>query len=289
MSGLSRTKVIHSGAGQSRWELASRPIPPCLRPYVRGWLGYREATPGGGLSRELPAPRVVVIFEFGPPIQVFESGSEVQSSRYTGGFVAGLHEQFALTRHDGFQAGLQLDLTPIGARLLFGLPMSELTEQVFSLADLLPLEHRRICERLASLSSWDARFDLVERLLQERLAAPATSTALMAWASRRIEASGGAIDIRQLARELGYSSKHLITLFRNHVGVAPKFYASLVRFDRLVQHLKSGRAGRWADLALELGYSDQAHLAREVRRFSGTTLTELRALGAEAPSLPPDR
>jgi len=84
--------------------------------------------------------------------------------------------------------------------------------------------------------------------------------------------------MRSLARELGYSRKHVVDLFRDQVGVPPKLLARIVRFDRLVRHVKRGGGGTWADLALELGYYDQAHLARDVKQFAGTTPTGVRPL-----------
>ncbi|WP_437589881.1 hypothetical protein [Sorangium sp. So ce1000] len=50
-----------------------------------------------------------------------------------------------------------------------------------------------------------------------------------------------------------------------------------MRFDRLVQHLKAGASGTWTELAQRFGYYDQAHLARDVKQFSGTTPTKARA------------
>ena len=93
---------------------------------------------------------------------------------------------------------------------------------------------------------------------------------------RRIEETGGAVEMRALARELGYSRKHVITLFRDHVGLPPKLLARIVRFDGLLRQLRTGAATSWADLALDCGYYDQAHLVREVRRFTGLTPTEAR-------------
>ena len=65
--------------------------------------------------------------------------------------------------------------------------------------------------------------------------------------------------------------------FIDHVGMSPKGYAGLVRFDRLTQRLWCSPNPSWADLALASGFADQAHLAREVRRFSGLSPTGLRA------------
>jgi AraC-like DNA-binding protein len=261
-----RARVARSDAGPHRWELATRPLPAHLRAHVRGLVGYSEVTPGPHVRHEWPGARVVVIVEFGPRLRV-------DGRTHAGGFVAGVHAVPARTEHDGFQAGIQCDLTPLAARALFGLPLSELTDVVVDLDDVLPRSARRLAERLAGLPTWDDRFDMFEGLLTARLAAPPPRLAPVAWAWQRLVDTCGGADIGGLARELGCSPKHLITLFRDHVGVPPKQAARLVRFDRLVARLRTGAPVAWADLAAELGYSDQAHMVREVRRFTGDTPT----------------
>lgn len=273
-----RVPVVFGRTEATRWEMARRDPAPHLRAYVRDLCGYAEATPGGVRRREFPGAQVVVIFEFGDPVRVSQPGSRPRVSCFRGGFVAGLDGLYAETEHDGFQSGLQVNMTPVGARLFLGLPMSELTGRVVSVRDLLPREHRSLSERLAELPDWDARLELAERILEERIAAARADVGVVSWAYRRIEQSAGALDMRTLTRELGYSQKHVIRMFHEHVGVAPKLLARLVRFERLIQHLRSGGVGTWADLALEFGYYDQSHLSRDVKEFTGATPKEARGM-----------
>jgi AraC-like DNA-binding protein len=272
-----RTRFLQGQAGGSRFELAVRRPVDRLRPYVCGdYLGYTERTMGLVKRRELPGPFVVVVIEFGSPLRIYEGGSTTQSARYPGGFVAGLDDRFTLTESWGVQQGIQVNLTPVGARRFFGMPQSELTGRVVSIRDLLPRTHRELGDRIPELPDWDARFDLVEDLLGERIALARIETDVVSWGVRRIEESGGTTDMRSLARELGYSHKHMIGMFRDQVGMPPKRLARIVRFDRLVQYLKRAGNGTWADLALQFGYYDQAHLVREVKAFTGLTPTQVR-------------
>src|SRR5258706_444936 len=107
------------------------------------------------------------------------------------------------------------------------------------------------------------------RVLRTRL-----DTAHVDWAVARIESCDGGLDIGSLARELGCSHKHLISLFRDQVGIPPKLLARLVRFERVMHAARAEVAPGWAELALVHGYCDQAHLAREVKQLTGLTPTE---------------
>jgi AraC-like DNA-binding protein len=275
-----RTRVLRGVTESLHWELATRPPIAALASCVRELQGYVERGSGAVRRREFPGLQVVVILEFEPRLRVFEPGQYTRHASYAGGFVAGVDDAFTVTEYSGSQAGIQLNLHPLGARRLFGLPLRELRGHVVHFRDLLPASQRSLSERLAELDSWDARFDLLEVFLLERLgdAKPGdaqTASRTVQWALQRIAQSEGVIDIQRLTRELGYSHKHVVALFHDQVGVTPKLWARLVRFDRLRRELARGTQGTWAELALTCGYYDQAHLARDVRQFTGAPPGEL--------------
>ena len=81
--------------------------------------------------------------------------------------------------------------------------------------------------------------------------------------------SGGTRRIREIARQVGWSHQHLITRFKQQVGVAPRLAARLLRLSRVWRLIDSGHS--WARIAAESGYADQSHLVREFRQFTGTT------------------
>lgn len=277
-----RTQILRQESDGSGWELAIRSAPPFLAPYVRELMGYVERSSGPLRRREFPGPQIVVIFDLGPTLRLRDPAG--RTMRFPGGFVAGLDDGYTITEHDGLQTGIQLNLTPLGARRIFGLPMSELTRRIVPLGDVA-VGDARLSERLGELDDWDARFDLLERVFCRRLAEADDGNRIIDWAVARIEAAAGAVDMAGLARELGYSQKHVIHLFHEHVGVPPKLYARIVRFDRIMRHLKTGGRGTWADLALRFGYYDQAHLVREVRQFTGVPPTEARGMLIDLSSL----
>lgn len=93
--------------------------------------------------------------------------------------------------------------------------------------------------------------------------------------------SGGTARVREIARDVGWSHKHLIARFRRQVGLTPKAAARVIRGTRAVTALTSTdvELGR---LAHDGGYADQAHLCREVVRLTGRTPTQLREASTPA-------
>ena len=123
--------------------------------------------------------------------------------------------------------------------------------------------------------TWEARFDLLDREIGSRIAAATrpSSEVLCTW--KRIVDSGGLVTIRSLVEETGWSQKHLIGEFREHIGLAPKMFARVMRFGQAVNRLRRRDHASLTELALDCGYYDQSHFDRDFRAFAGVTPTEL--------------
>ena len=118
--------------------------------------------------------------------------------------------------------------------------------------------------------------DSLQRLLLDRLASreprqPIVAHAVAALFSREPPS------IETLCREIGCSRQHLARAFRFHVGVSPKQLARVARLQRAVACLQRGAGHGLADLALGLGYFDQAHMTRDFRALAAVTPIEARA------------
>lgn len=272
----SRTRIVRGELNGSRWLLASRAPRPELRPFVHRIEGYEEIAPGPVQMRQFPQTHVVVIIEFGPSLHVTLGDDERAGARNPGGFAAGLGSSHAITAHDGVQRGVQVDLTASGARRLFARPLGELTGRIVPLVELLAPGDRSLAAELADTPNWAGRLDLVESLLARRICHNAIDSACVDWAVGRIHATGGVLDMGSLARELGYSHKHVIALFRDQVGITPKLLARLVRFHRCLRLASEDQVVSGAEIALACGYYDQSHLARDVKQFTGLKLREAR-------------
>ncbi len=112
--------------------------------------------------------------------------------------------------------------------------------------------------------------------MRRRVGAEIRVRPFIRWASVQIERTHGAVRILDLCRELGVSRKHLSHWFRHQVGLAPKQYAGVARFQRLVACLGRSPPLGWSALAQSCGFYDQAHLVHDCRTFAGMAPTLLR-------------
>lgn len=242
-----------------------------LRPWlVGGYTGYVESSRDRVRRRELPFPGVPLIVSFGDEIAVSGPGG-VSSRPHLVSFLAGLSDGPAITEHGGRQAGIQVNLTPLAAYRLLRMPMSELTNQVVGLDDLVGGVGVEFGERLAELSSWPARFELLNAELGRRLEQGPPVSPDTAWAYRELSQCDGDMRIAELSSRIGCSRRHLASRFRQQVGMTPKAFARILRFHRVVRAVREGVSGGWADMAADAGYYDQPHLNREFLALAGVT------------------
>jgi AraC-like DNA-binding protein len=250
-------------------ETAQRAGCPSGAGVVRHYVGYEEWTPSGFLRREVARHGVALILGFGDPMEVFEAeaGSRV---RTLGAFVVGNQSRSSMTGVAGHQQGVQVELTAAGALALFG-EVAELNDAVVPLDEALGGRGAGVVARLAETATWEGRLRLLDEVLDRGEAVPALSPEV-AWLRRQLAASSGQARVEPLMDETGWSRRHVTERFRHQLGLSPKAYARLLRFEHATALLGRPAADRTlADVAMESGYYDQSHLTRDFVALAGMT------------------
>jgi AraC-like DNA-binding protein len=164
-------------------------------------------------------------------------------------------------------------LAPLGAYKLLGPALSEMGGFMVGVEDIVGADARRLSEQVRSTRTWEQRGRLLDDFLLDRAIHGPQPSPEVTHAWHLLVRSGGTTTISSIARHVGWSHKHLITKFKQQVGVTPHLAARLVRLSTVWRHLDDDQS--WARIAAESGYADQPHLIREFRRFTGTTPSAL--------------
>jgi AraC-like DNA-binding protein len=170
-------------------------------------------------------------------------------------------------------AYIEMRLAPLGAYTLLGPAVADVNGTIVGLEDLVGGDARRLGERIQSASTWEGRARLLDAFLLDRCARGPQPSPEVSEAWALLVQSGGTSTIGEIARDVGWSHKHLITRFKEEVGVAPRLAGRLLRLARVWRVINSDQS--WARIAAESGYADQSHLVREFRQFTGTTPSAL--------------
>ena len=147
------------------------------------------------------------------------------------------------------------------------------------LENLWGASFRTLRDRLRDLTTPAQKFDLLESFLldQFRRARVSALDRMVDHALKTIHAAPQIATVTALARTTGLSSRRLSQIFREHVGVSPKLYCRIQRFQKTVLQLHRGTEIPWPELALACGYYDQSHFANDFRAFSGFSPTHYTA------------
>jgi len=174
--------------------------------------------------------------------------------------------------------GFSMDLVgvrfrPGEAPAFLAVSAREIRDLDVPLEDASPRWDRDLAPRLRD-ASVEARIRLLDRaLLSRRRAFAADRRLRTALVSLR-----DGTHVSEVASLTGLGERHLLRLFEEHVGLGPKAFARVIRAQALVSDLDAlalGESPRWADLAAAHGFSDQAHLIREVKALTGVSPSAL--------------
>jgi AraC-like DNA-binding protein len=256
---------------QNAWTVTRVAPPPALRGLVDHYADYQERVAGFTTRRELPHAEGVLIVNLGEPIAITDGDGARHRFGPGEGFMAGAHLLPALSQAGGSQAGVHVFLPLATLRRLSRIPMAEMRNRVVPLDAVLGGEARRLGEALGEAREVGARAAALDAALM-RLAARSAPLEARQMAGLAALRRGTGEEIGAIATALGWSRKHFAARIEDAVGVGPRCFRRLLRFQRLSQAAAAAE-GRpdWAALALDAGYCDQAHMIREFREFAGMT------------------
>lgn len=266
-----------------------RPPRPALAPFVATLWSSEPGRPdaqAAARERVLPTGAMHVVIRIDEPLVIFEPGGagDALVARTIGHAIIGGARASAYVRdisRPGRSVGAQL--RPGAAELLLGAPANELAERHTRLDDVWGPSVDALRAQLAELADPAARLEVFERALLARVPRIRGVHPAVALAVQELEASRGERAIGEIVDDSGYSHRRFVALFERAVGLTPKRFSRVQRLQHAVHALAHGTRDL-AALAVELGFSDQAHLTRELQSLAGLTPSALRALAPSSPN-----
>jgi AraC-like DNA-binding protein len=251
----------------------TRPPAHHLRPFVRLlWASTPDDAPTpqpGAREHVLPTGGMHLVFRLGgPPLRLFRDDADAQGFTVGYAMVGGTRPAFFVRDVSVETPSVGVMLQPGAARALLGAPEDALADCHTPLDALWGADAGFALEQLHGAGSLAAQLAVVEALLTARLALRALHGLHPAVAHALAGLSGGSV-IGELVKHSGYSHRRFIALFRGMTGLAPKQYTRMLRFDRVLSQFALEPHQPWVELALQAGYSDQAHLNRDFLAIAG--------------------
>jgi AraC-like DNA-binding protein len=249
------------------------------------WAVDQPASPlseAAGRERVLPGPGMHIAIRLGDrPIRIFGRIDDSQGQTLGYAVIGGPRAAFYV--RDVSQpirtVGAQID--SVAARIVFGIPAGEFAGSHTPLEEVWGPSAGRLRSQMSETNSLAERIRLLEAALLAHMGDVKRVHPAVAHALKRLS---GALTVRDVVRETGYSQRRFIALFREESGLTPKVFCRLLRFQRILSQSIAHPATTWSELAYDASYSDQAHFNREFREFTGVTPGEYRLLSSQSPS-----
>ncbi len=257
------------------------PQPP-LSAFVESFWLYEGERPTHAKERRLPDGSVEFVFNLQDDlIRIYDTPGRETFRSYRGAVLSGPQSGYVLLDTTDMISTLGVTFRPGGIMPFLPFPVSGLSDQVVSLETLWGAKASDVRGLMCEATTSAARFALLERFLLKRVDLSHNSHPALTCAVAGLQDAARFPTIASLADHIGLSQTRLVQVFRDAMGMTPKQYARVRRFQRVLGLLDADPKAEWADTIFACGYFDQSHLIHEFRAFAGLTPGQYLALRSE--------
>ncbi len=248
------------------------------RPPINEFVDYFWLFEGGQTARKeriVPSGTIELVINLrDDEVRIYDREQPEKHSRFSGAVLSGTYSSIFVVDASQHESMLGVHFKPGGAFPFLGALASELTDAHVNLEDLWDRSALELRERLCTLSKYQERFQVMEEVLTCRLSRSQKGHPAVPIALRLLGASGTGALVRDVAREVGMCQRRFSQVFAAQVGLSPKMFNRILRFQQARTLTDRSEKPDWAQLALLCGYFDQSHLINDFQEFSGLSPTE---------------
>lgn len=244
-----------------------------LQPYISSFWVYESAlgVPATDARIVVPNGTAKILIPIKNPL-IATVGRKTMTAKEHHIHLAGLNENPTKITGDATQTiTLGIQLTPKGMYRFFNLSMHETTDQLFTFEDIFGAWGARLQHRLANIEDVQEKISSLQYALIYLLNKNIKDYSLLDHTIDMINESYGMVSVKELETQTGYSKRYLDMLFKEHVGVSPKRFASIARFQVFYRLWAREKSKTFFKDNLYTYYFDQSHFIKEFKRFTGFT------------------
>lgn len=246
-----------------------------LDQFIDCFFYHEDVNPVHSIDRFLPDGNTEIIIDLTEtPKYIYDNETLVEKQECKNAWASGVRSEYITIPSGKDSAMLVIYFKKGMAYPFFPVPMNEISDCVVDTDLLWGSEFEQLREQLLSIDDIGKRFELAEKFLLKRYSRHLKVNECVAFAVDEIVANPDQISLSTLYDKIGYSQKHFTEMFKGHVGVTPKTFVKVMRFQRAIAEIESGTKINWPEIAFDAGYYDQAHFINDFKAFSGFTPEE---------------
>ena len=243
-----------------------------LAHFIESFIYYKDYNPGHFINRLLPDGNVVLIIDLKEePKFIYDNESleKIQSCRHI--WFSGIRNN-PISIPSGRESEMFIVNFHKGRSYPFvTTPLHELTDKVVE-GDLILHKHMpRLRETLLHMRLPHQKFLTAQNHLLQMYQNKLEQNPFVDFSVSTILQSPEASSIGKISDKVGFSHKHFIKIFKEHVGLTPKEFLKIIRFQKAIEEVDRGKHKSWSAVAFDCGYYDQSHFIADFKNFSGFT------------------
>lgn len=236
---------------------------------VEVMMYYSGFIPNHSIERLVPTGHAFIIFELdGFTRHTYDNETLRSNATFTKVWISGMHRNYiSISAHEN-SSMFVIQFKPQGAYPYLHIQMDKIAEKIVPAEEILGKKILQLRDKLITATTHEEKFKLAEAWLNDQYdnerKAPDELVEVITELQRE-----PAANLEQVKQSFPNSQKHLIDLFKKHVGITPKYYQRIMRFNDILQRIQNKEQIKWTDVAYSCGYTDQSHFIKEFRHFSG--------------------
>lgn len=258
------------------------PIFP-LSNFIECFVYYKDYNPAHSIDRFLPDGNINLVIDLTDyPKYIYDNETlrELQACERV--WFSGIRNKY-ITIPSGRDSEMFLIYFKKGKSYPFvNAPVSEFTDHVVDGEQVLSNEILTLRDRLLELPTLQHKFRFAEHFLLNLFRRKMEENPFVDYAVQQIVRNPDSAVIKTITNNVGYSQKHMIDIFRRHVGISPKAFLRVMRFQKAIREIEHNRQVNWTSIAYESGYYDQAHFINDFKIFSGFTPSQYLSMHSES-------
>jgi hypothetical protein len=240
-----------------------------LAPYIDIIFHYSGLMPDHSIERVVPKGHVLIIFELDDMVRhTYDPKTLKPNGTFTKAWVVGMHKNFlSISAHPDSEMFV-IQFKAAGSYPFFHQPIHTWNEKIVAAESVFGADILQLRQEMMGVASPQEKFELADTWLQGRLdPAKVPSTDLLKMLASLQQ--GAATDFPEIIASYPNTQKHLIDQFKKYIGLTPKSYQRVLRFNEILEQIQQQSQISWAQVAYQCGYTDQSHFIKEFKYFSG--------------------
>lgn len=244
-------------------------LPSNLEKHLESILYFKGLSPNHSIERIVPTGHIFVVFELDNiPRNTYDNETLAKIDTFTKVWVSGTHRNFlSISAHQNSEM-LVIQFKPTGAFPFLHCPIQKLNDKVVSANEIFGKEILKLRDDILLTESPQSKFELVTNWLLERFDSKKEAPDYLLTFTERLQKEPLS-NLKNIVDSYPASQKQLIEHFKKYVGLTPKYYHRILRFNEILKMINQKEKLSWTDIAYSCDYSDQSHFIKEFFLFSG--------------------